>query len=464
MRIAVWFVLIACVIYCAADKDTRRKGSKRRKQVLDSSVPTNTTSLSVVSVDEPSSPSFSPWTGWSRCTRRCRQRRRRRCVRPSLCGTSLLTEERACFGGRCDERGGQEKTPRKDRKDKNKDDEFRILHHVSSSPYGEWGEWGECSRTTCLTRRTRICQDPDVCGTKSLEESAICYAEGSKCERMHKKKKKNRKKSYKADESVIHPLDEVVSCGVSPLASSSSIPDLWNKLRIIGGREAKKGSWPWQLTVLNKYREPFCGATLISPEWAITAAHCLRRRLSVMSGEHSLMSTEGTEQETTVWAQYPHPDYDPDTVSNDVALLRLRRPFRMDDHTRAACLPDGETVLTTGIILGWGKKKGTAIYGTDKLHQAEVPVVPLDECRTSYGTFPLSKRMLCAGYKAGRVDSCAGDSGGPLLARRESDDKWAVFGVTSFGDGCGQKGKFGIYTDVSKYVKWIRRTISRHTK
>lgn len=120
-------------------------------------------------------------------------------------------------------------------------------------------------------------------------------------------------------------------------------------------------------------------------------------------------------------------------------------------------------IVTTSIPL-LGKRKSTAIYGTDNLHQAEVPVVPLSECRSSYGTFPLNDRMLCAGYKAGRVDSCAGDSGGPLLARRPSDDRWTVFGVTSFGDGCGQKGKFGIYTNVEKYVKWIRRTVAKNTR
>lgn len=67
------------------------------------------------------------------------------------------------------------------------------------------------------------------------------------------------------------------------------------------------------------------------------------------------MSGEGTEQESTVLSQHPHPDYDPDTVSDDIALLKLKKPFKLDDHTRAACLPDGDGVGHTGIILGWGE-------------------------------------------------------------------------------------------------------------
>ena len=36
-----------------------------------------------------------------------------------------------------------------------------------------------------------------------------------------------------------------------------------------------------------------------------------------------------------------------------------------------------------------------------------------------------------------------------------SDGRWTVFGVTSFGEGCGQKGKFGIYVQVPNFVEWI---------
>ncbi|RWS18864.1 Chymotrypsinogen B-like protein [Leptotrombidium deliense] len=67
--------------------------------------------------------------------------------------------------------------------------------------------------------------------------------------------------------------------------------------------------------------------------------------------------------------------------------------------------------------------------------------------------------MLCAGYERGRVDSCAGDSGGPLLFTKRN--KWFIYGITSFGEGCGRRGKYGIYAKLTNYVKWIRKTIRK---
>jgi secreted trypsin-like serine protease len=61
-----------------------------------------------------------------------------------------------------------------------------------------------------------------------------------------------------------------------------------------GGREAAKGRWSWQVAILNKYREVFCGGTLIAPGWVLTAAHCVRKHLFVKLGEHDLIIKEVT--------------------------------------------------------------------------------------------------------------------------------------------------------------------------
>ena len=73
--------------------------------------------------------------------------------------------------------------------------------------------------------------------------------------------------------------------------------------------------------------------------------------------------------------------------------------------------------------------------------------------------------MFCAGLKEGRKDSCTGDSGGPLLCETENDmgeKQWTLFGITSFGEGCGQKGKYGIYTKVPNFKNWIKKTIAEN--
>ncbi|RWS14716.1 chymotrypsinogen B-like protein [Dinothrombium tinctorium] len=250
-----------------------------------------------------------------------------------------------------------------------------------------------------------------------------------------------------------------INCGVS------YAKDIRSKLRIIGGREATKGRWPWQVAILNRLREPFCGGTLIAPQFVLTAAHCVRKRLFVRAGEHDLFKNEGTEQEVRVVEAFVHPKFDVETVDNDIALLRLRRPLKLGKYVSTACLPSSSDHLkmnTMGIILGWGKKRNSALFGTDVLHQAQVPIADLTQCRLVYQDYYISDNMICAGFESGRVDTCAGDSGGPLLFSKNG--KWHVFGITSFGEGCGRRGKYGIYAKVVNYVKWIRKTVRKSVK
>lgn len=118
-------------------------------------------------------------------------------------------------------------------------------------------------------------------------------------------------------------------------------------------------------------------------------------------------------------------------------------------------------------ILGWGavayhrQANGKPrVERDDMLRQAVVPVVDFHECKKSYGDDLETHHVICAGYKQGRIDSCAGDSGGPLLIER--NNKWHVYGVTSFGDECGKEDKYGIYSKTSAYVDWIHRVIAKH--
>lgn len=223
-----------------------------------------------------------------------------------------------------------------------------------------------------------------------IQEDALCYVEGSPCEKFYKKKKEKRpltetsssqndldhdpsNTTTTATTTTTTPAIDDQNCGVSAVA------DMASNLRIIGGREAAKGRWPWQVVIMNHDLDPFCGGTLITPQFVLTAAHCVRRRLYVRAGEHDLMSEEGPEQQVRVEQVFKHPEYDPETVDNDIALLRLRRPFKMSKFVATACLPDADKQLAVdslGTILGWGKRKKNAHFGTDVLHQ----VRPIADC------------------------------------------------------------------------------------
>jgi len=227
--------------------------------------------------------------------------------------------------------------------------------------------------------------------------------------------------------------------------------------RIVGGDEAAPGSWPWQIEL--KYRgNQHCGGSIVSNRYIVTAAHCTHddprpRRYEVVAGEHNRFINEGHEQAITVESIVEHPNYDPRTTDNDIAILKLSRPLEFGDRVSPICLPSGndprpgQMCVTTG----WGATQGT---GSDEvLRQVKVPFLPFDDCQEYYDGV-LTDAMFCAGYPEGEKDSCQGDSGGPLVCQ-DTTGYWALFGVTSWGYGCADAGHPGVYSRVTRLRSFI---------
>ncbi|XP_017043372.1 uncharacterized protein LOC108089546 [Drosophila ficusphila] len=355
--------------------------------------------------------------------------------------------------------------------------------------YSKWSRWSKCS-PKCTTRRYKKCRLNDQCGREVLREIAYCYTEGSFCQQWLQTQFQKtpafetrpvsnspanamRRMQSEQPEVSMNDLNYIMTgtgyrgkeytplklqCGI--VRSGTGRRSMSNMLKIIGGRAARKGEWPWQVAILNRFKEAFCGGTLIAPRWILTAAHCVRKVLYVRIGEHNLNYEDGTEIQLRVMKSFTHPNFDKRTVDSDVALLRLPKAINATTYIGYSCLPQPFQALPKNVdctIIGWGKRRNRDAAGTNVLHKATVPIIPMNNCRSVYYDYTITKNMFCAGHKKGHIDTCAGDSGGPLLCRdtTKPNHPWTIFGITSFGDGCGQRNKFGIYAKVPNYVDWV---------
>lgn len=243
--------------------------------------------------------------------------------------------------------------------------------------------------------------------------------------------------------------------------------------KIVGGKKAPAGAFPWQVSlgvswIADPYRAHFCGGSVYSESWIVTAAHCLEntapKDVIVTAGTHLLGEGQiGTRR--NVQRIIVKSNYDAKTSDNDIALIQLRDPMKLGQGivavplltstTEGALLRDGAPL----VVIGWGatKEQGRAVRD---LRYADVPLVNRVQCDRpgSYDGL-ITNNMICAGLAVGGVDSCQGDSGGPLTVG--TADKPQLAGVVSWGEGCARPNKPGVYTRVAHYVNWIADCVTK---
>ncbi|XP_061454082.1 coagulation factor IX-like [Rhineura floridana] len=231
--------------------------------------------------------------------------------------------------------------------------------------------------------------------------------------------------------------------------------------RVVGGMDSRKGEVPWQVYLLSPEQKGFCGGSIVNERWIITAAHCLEFvPHTVVAGEHNVDTKDGTEQYRRVARVIPHPTYNAtNKYHNDIALLELDSPLELNHYVTPICIADKEftnSLLRNGLgsVSGWGK---LTFQGREAsiLQVLKIRYVDRPTCLRST-RFTILANMFCAGDPNDAKDTCQGDSGGPYAT--DIEDTWFLTGITSWGEQCAQKGKYGVYTRVSKYTKWIRNT------
>uniref|UniRef100_A0A8C0QTH9 Chymotrypsinogen B-like n=1 Tax=Canis lupus dingo TaxID=286419 RepID=A0A8C0QTH9_CANLU len=221
-------------------------------------------------------------------------------------------------------------------------------------------------------------------------------------------------------------------CGVPAIH-----PQLSGLSRIINGEDAVPNSWPWQvsLQVRGNSGFHFCGGSLISQHWVLTAAHC------------------GVRAPAPCPQVFEHPLWGQDLGPYDIALLKLAAPALLSATASPVCLPGANASFPAGSLCattGWGRTRYNSNKTPDKLQQAALPLLSNAECKKFWGS-KITDVMICAG--ASGVSSCMGDSGGPLVCQK--DGAWTLVGIVSWGSGWCNPSSPGVYTLVTKFIPWV---------
>jgi trypsin len=258
--------------------------------------------------------------------------------------------------------------------------------------------------------------------------------------------------------------------------------------KIVGGGAASVATYPWQAAVVystaqspgqDAHRRQFCGGSLLTSRIVVTAGHCIAdtdpdcsltcalsdpggdgtaridpNDLDVVLGRSTLSdSSQGAESPVTavVLDANFNGDYQGDGVPRyDVAYLVLPSPSGQTP-IKIAGIDEGALwdAGSSAEISGWGTTSETSDTA-DTLRSATVGVIPDSSCASPsvYGSEFDPSTMLCAGSLSGGVDSCFGDSGGPLEAPLDGGG-YRLIGITGWGDGCARANAPGVYTRVA---------------
>uniref|UniRef100_U5EGR6 trypsin n=1 Tax=Corethrella appendiculata TaxID=1370023 RepID=U5EGR6_9DIPT len=226
-------------------------------------------------------------------------------------------------------------------------------------------------------------------------------------------------------------------------------PQFYKDNRIVGGFPVDIKEAPYQVSL--QFSSHFCGGSVISSRFILTAGHCVFESANEFSVRVGATDRQNDGELFEIQNVIRHPKYNGQTIDYDFAIIELETEIQFDETKQPIELPEQDEEVVDGTLCkvsGWGDTKN-GMESDIVLRAAMVPSVNQDKCNHAYDD-EITDRMICAGYTEGGKDACQGDSGGPLVAENK------LIGVVSWGKGCAEPNYFGVYSRVASVVDWIK--------
>ncbi|KAF2881481.1 hypothetical protein ILUMI_24699 [Ignelater luminosus] len=238
--------------------------------------------------------------------------------------------------------------------------------------------------------------------------------------------------------------------------------------RIVNGKDATRGQFPFVVSLSMVYSgniDHFCGGSIITKYWSLTAAHCLRASIEILikfnyirlfGNSHNIHKNSIRHE---IDCYKIHSEYDEFEVTNDIALIRVKQSFDGNYEKIINRPPRNFKYVNHSqvTVMGWGRlwPKGSL---PEVLQYVEVRLIDDKACQKIYNQ--------CNGvrWRSNSEKGCVpGGSGGPLIQElKQGNVRYQyLIGLVSWGETCGSKFP-GVYVRLTKYLDWMDNIMKKN--
>ncbi|KAF0041310.1 hypothetical protein F2P81_007208 [Scophthalmus maximus] len=267
--------------------------------------------------------------------------------------------------------------------------------------------------------------------------------------------------------------------------------------------------WPWLAAIYRRSTNGIktkasdwqlvCSGALVNQRSVVVAAHCVTElgkvyplvaaKIKVVVGKHYRDDSRESKglQHLRAASVVVHPNYDPNILDSDIAVVKLLDKARVGEKVLPLCFSESQREEVSsghGLVTGWSPLADSSLGADERARVGLVHLADVVPCEQQYARngVPVSvtENMLCASQKPdyGLSNICPSDTGGVLVLPALSDDTasnnqkaslsftqvqgagkglWRLLGLVSFGydqGDCDPK-LYTVYTRVANFKDWI---------